>query len=134
MDSHCAVTKHNYPISKNNHGSIMIIKIGSQNYTVKERSRHEDGMLNDGSYGYTLDNGNLIVIDKDIAKGKKQITLLHEILHAIRLNNEGLPKPKRKDDFDTWEHYFIGLYESNFLAVIKDNPSLMDWFSNEQTN
>ena len=110
----------------------MIIKIGSQNYTVKERSRHEDGMLNDGSYGYTLDNGNLIVIDRDVAKGKKQITLLHEILHAIRLNNDGLPKPRKKEDFEVWEHYFIGLYESNLLAVLKDNPELLKWFTNDQ--
>jgi Mlc titration factor MtfA (ptsG expression regulator) len=110
----------------------MIIKVGSQRYTVEERSKTDDGMLNDGSYGYTLDNGNLIVIDKDVAKGKKQITLLHEVLHAIRLNNDGLPKPRKKDDFEAWEHYFIGLYENNLLAVMKDNPHLVKWLTNEQ--
>jgi hypothetical protein len=108
----------------------MKIKIGAQEYEVVERSRQQDGMLNDGSYGYTLDGGNIIVIDKDIAISKKQVTILHEVLHAIRFNNDLLPKPKKKDDFDEWEHYFIGLYEGNLLAVLKDNPQLVEWLIN----
>lgn len=108
---------------------ILTIKIGPQNYNVVERLRQEDGMLNDGSYAYTLDHGNLIVIDKDIAQSKKQVTLLHEILHAIRFNNDALPKPKRKDDFEEWEHYFIALYEGNLLSVLKDNPQLVEWLT-----
>jgi Mlc titration factor MtfA (ptsG expression regulator) len=109
----------------------MNIKIGPQNYVVEQRSRQNDGMLNDGSYGYTLDTGNIIIIDKDIAKSKQQVTLLHEILHAIRFNNDILPKPKKKDEFDDWEHYFIGLYEGNLLAVLKDNPELVEWLTVE---
>ena len=110
----------------------MIIKLGPQTYTVEQRSRGEDGMLNDGNYAYTLDTGNLIVIDKDIATSKKQVTLLHEILHAIRFNSDGMIKPRKKDDFDTWEHYFIGLYEGNLLAVLKDNPDLVEWLMNDE--
>jgi hypothetical protein len=107
----------------------MKIKIGAQEYEIIERTRNQDGMLNDGSYGYTLDNGNVIVIDKDIAKSKKQVTLLHEVLHAIRFNNDILPKPRKKDDFDDWEHYFIGLYEGNLLGVLKDNPEVLTWLT-----
>jgi hypothetical protein len=112
----------------------MNIKIGAQNYAVEQRSKQNDGMLNDGSYGYTLDAGNIIILDKDIAISKKQVTLLHEILHAIRFNNDLMPKPKKKDDFEAWEHFFIGLYEGNLLAVLKDNPDLVEWLLNEEEN
>ena len=110
----------------------MNIKIGPQNYLLEERSKGEDGMLNDGNYAYTLDTGNLIVLDKDIATSKKQVTVLHEILHAIRFNSDGMIKPRKKDDFDVWEHYFIGLYENNLLGVLKDNPDLVEWLLSEQ--
>jgi hypothetical protein len=107
----------------------MIITIGAQNYLVEERSIKDDGMLNDGNHGYTVESGNLIVIDKDMPKDKKQVTLLHEILHAIRFVNDGMPKPKAKDDFEEWEHYFIALYEDNLLAVLKNNPEVKDWLT-----
>ena len=107
----------------------MIIKVGAQEYKMVERTRVEDGMLNDGNYAYTLDQGNLIVIDKDIAKTKKQITLFHELLHAIRFDNDGMPKPGKKADYDEWEHYFIAMYESNLLAVLKDNSHLVEWLT-----
>jgi Mlc titration factor MtfA (ptsG expression regulator) len=105
----------------------MIIKIGSQEYKVEERNSKDDGMLNDGNNGYTVEAGNLIVIDKNITKGKKQVTLLHEVLHAIRFVNDGMPKPRANDEFEEWEHYFIALYEDNLLAVLKNNPELKDW-------
>jgi len=107
----------------------MIIKVGSQEYRVEERSSKDDGMINDGNHGYTVEAGNLIVINKDVTKDKKQVTLLHEILHAIRFVNDGMPKPKAKDEFEDWEHYFIALYEDNLLAVLKNNPELKDWLT-----
>ena len=107
----------------------MNIKIGAQTYTVEERSIKDDGMLNDGNHGYTVESGNLIVIDKDMPKDKKQVTLLHEIFHSIRFVNDGMPKPKAKDEFEDWEHYFIALYEDNLLAVLKNNPELKDWLT-----
>ena len=107
----------------------MNIKIGAQEYKVEERNSQDDGMLNDGNHGYTVEAGNLIVLDKNIPKGKKQVTLLHEVLHAIRFVNDGMPKPKAKDDFEEWEHYFIALYEDNLLAVLKNNPDLKEWLT-----
>lgn len=113
---------------------MMNVKIGAHNYTILERTKDEDGMLNDGSHGYTLENNNLIVISKTISHSKKQVVLLHELLHAIRFVNDGMPKPKNKDDFEEWEHYFISLYENNLLAVLKDNPQLTEWMLNEPTS
>jgi Zn-dependent peptidase ImmA (M78 family) len=105
------------------------VKIIGQVFTIEEHYRSQDGMLNDGSYGYTLDQGNLIVIDKDLSLSKKQNTLLHEILHCIRFNSDGMPKPKKKDSFEDYEHYFIGLYESSLLAVLRENPQLVEWLT-----
>ena len=108
---------------------IKSIKIGPQSFNVVERANQEDGMLNDNAYGYTLDAGNLIVINGNMGEGKKQITLLHEILHAIRMNADGMPKPTKDDDFETWEHYFIALYETGLLSVLKDNRKLVEWLT-----
>jgi len=108
---------------------IKTVKVGPQVYDIVKRNTNEDGTLNDGAHGYTLDSGNIIVVDSAITKTKKQVTVLHEILHAIRMNNDGMPKPGKEDDFETWEHYFIALYENNLLAVLKDNPKLVEWLT-----
>ena len=110
---------------------IKSIKIGPQRFTIIERSPDEDGMLSDGAYGYTLDSKNVIVIASDLGNGKQKITLLHEVLHAIRMSNEGMPKPSKDDDFEAWEHYFIAMYETGLLAVLKDNPKLTEWLLDE---
>jgi Zn-dependent peptidase ImmA (M78 family) len=112
----------------------VIIKIGAHNFAVQQRAKSEDGMLNDGNHGYTLETNNLIVIDKNLSQSKKQVVLLHELLHAIRFANDGMPKPRKKDEFEEWEHYFISLYESNLLAVLKNNPHLVEWLTNENAN
>ena len=110
---------------------IKSIKVGPQQFEIIEREPTQDGMLNDGCYGYTLDNRNLIVIAKGLGNGKQQVTLLHEILHAIRMNYDGMPRPTKEDDFESWEHYFIAMYEIGLLSVLKDNPKLVTWLLND---
>lgn len=104
--------------------------IGVQTFDIIERSRTTDGMLHDGTYGYTVDEENLIVIDADLQKTKKQVTLLHEILHACIFVYGGNIKPKKSDDFDIWEHYFIGTYEHSLLGVLRDNEEIVKWLMN----
>jgi len=113
---------------------IKSVKVGPQKFDIVQRDPKEDGMLDDGAYGYTLDRRNLIVLSSELAGGKEKITLLHEILHAIRMNNDGMPRPNKEDDFECWEHYFIAMYETGLLAVFKDNPKLVEWLLNDQTN
>ena len=103
------------------------VKIGPQVFTVVERSKADDGMLNDGCFGYTMDMSNLIVVDVDIHVTKKQVTLLHEIMHACRMVFEGPTKPSKSDDADTWEHHFIGVWESSLLLVLRENPDIVKW-------
>lgn len=109
------------------------IKIGSQIWTVEERLKTTDGMLNDDSYGYTLQQSNLIVLDKGLPPSRKRQTLLHELLHAIRYTSgsSGI-KPNLEDVLPSevitiWEHYFIGIWEDGLLSVLRDNPALVSY-------
>ena len=111
---------------------IKSIKVGPQKFDIIQRDPKEDGMLNDGAYGYTLDGKNVIVLSSDLSNGKEKITMLHEVLHAIRMNNDGMPRPNKEDDFEAWEHYFIAMYETGLLGVLKDNPKLVEWLLNDQ--
>lgn len=109
------------------------VKIGAQIFRIEERSIKQDGTLNDNSYGYTLDQGNLIVIDASIAFTKKQQTLLHEIIHAIGMvYGSGQKEPGSKDAYDVWEHHFIGIWEAPMLSFIKDNPEVIEWLQLEE--
>jgi hypothetical protein len=38
-------------------------------------------------------------------------------------------KPRKSDDFETWEHYFIGVYEETLLIVLRDNPELLEYLT-----
>lgn len=114
------------------------IKIGSQDWHVEERTKNDDGMLNDGSYGYTIQEGNIIVIDKAATPSRKRQTLFHELFHAIRFSSgsSGI-KPNTEDVLPneiiaTWEHYFIAMYEDGMLLVLRENPQLTQYLlSNE---
>lgn len=106
---------------------ISKVKIGAQVFRVIERSRLDDGMLSEGNLGYTLEDENLIVIEKSLSKTKKQSTLLHEVLHAARMERDTSVRPKKTDEYGTWEHYFIGIYENSLLLILKENPELVRW-------
>ena len=114
---------------------IKSVKVGPQTFDIVVRDPKQDGMLNEGAYGYTLDGANVIVLNASNGNGKQQITMLHEILHAVRMNYDGMPKPSKEDDFEAWEHYFIAMYETGLLSVLKDNPKLVEWLlKNESPN
>lgn len=108
---------------------ISLVKIGPQVFEVDFRSTREDGMLNDSSYGYTLDQGNLIVVASDISEDKQKVTLVHEVLHAARMILEGASKPRKKAEYEEWEHHFIGIYENAFIMIMQDNPDLVKWLT-----
>lgn len=103
------------------------VKIGAQVFDIVERHSKEDSMLGEGSYAYTMDETNLIVIDKGLHESKKKVTIVHEILHAARMCFESPVKPRKDADYAEWEHYFIGIWETSLLMVLQDNPRLVDW-------
>jgi hypothetical protein len=103
------------------------IKIGTQTWEIVERTKNFDGMLDEGSYGYTLSRENLIVIDATAATSRKRQTLLHEILHAIKFSFGNPVTPKKTDEADIWEHYYIAMYEEGVLLVLRDNPEVLEY-------
>ncbi len=103
------------------------IRIGTQIFEVVLRDRRDDGMLSDGNMGYTLDTENLIVIDSSLSPTRQRTTLIHEILHALGTVFDTSVRPKKGDDFETWEHYFIGIYEETLVMVLRDNPELLEY-------
>lgn len=106
------------------------VKIGPQTYKIEFRDPAKDGMLNDGSHGYTLDGGNLIVISKVIDLSKQRITVLHEILHACKFVFEGYQVAKKDiTELEEMEHYYISIYENSLIMVMQDNPDLIEWLS-----
>lgn len=107
------------------------VKVGVQVFEIIERTQKQDGMLNDGSYGYTLDTQNMIVIDSQMHISKKKVTVMHEVLHAARMVFDNSVKPKKSDDFETWEHFFIGVWENSLIMVMRDNPDLVEWLISE---
>ena len=100
------------------------IKIGTQVFKVVSRSNKEDGMLNDGNFGYTLDSASLIVVDASISPSKQRVTFVHEMLHAINMTLGGGTRPSKDAEFEEWEHHFIGIYEESLLMVLRDNPEV----------
>lgn len=114
------------------------IKIGAQTWEIIERSRDDDGTINDDSYGYTLQKSNVIVLDKHCPPSRKRQTLFHELFHAIRFSNgsSGI-KPDMEnihqdEVISTWEHYFIAMYEDTMLNLLRENPRLTDFLFSEE--
>ena len=101
------------------------VRIGTQVWKIVQRSRTNDGMLGEDNFGYTLNKENVIVIDSQIAPSRKKQTLMHEILHAIRFTFGNPNTPKKTEDIDVWEHFFIASYEEGLLLVIRDNPNVL---------
>lgn len=115
------------------------VKIGAQIWDIIERRRDDDGMINEDSFGYTLNKSNVIVLDKDCPPSRKRQTLFHELFHAVRFSNgsSGI-KPNMEDIqpeevIPTWEHYFIAMYEDTMLTVLRENPKLTAYLLEKDT-
>lgn len=107
-----------------------VVKIGYQEYKLVELSVQDDPLLADNTHGYTQDQRNIIVIDKDLPETKKKVVVFHELLHACRFIFQGDP-PSKKADFEEWEHHFIGLWENTIPMVLKENKELREWLLND---
>jgi hypothetical protein len=44
----------------------------------------------------------------------------------------GMKQPGGKDEYEVWEHHFIGIWESPMLMFIKDNPEVVAWLQLEE--
>lgn len=107
-----------------------VVKIGYQEYRIVELSVQDDPLLADNTHGYTQDQRNIIVIDKDLPETKKKVVVFHELLHACRFIFQG-EVPSKKADYEEWEHHFIGLWENSMPMVLKENKELREWLLND---
>ncbi len=102
------------------------VKIGSQVFTLSEREGNFDAGLSD-TIAYTLPEVNLIVVRKDLPLQRKQAIVLHEIFHALIYTFTRLDRNEKNDNFDDWEHYFIGIVQEPMIMFLKDNPQFLKW-------
>lgn len=103
------------------------VKIGTQIWEITEHKRKHNSDFAEGTYGYTMDKDNTIVLDVEMPISRKRTTLLHELFHAIRFTYGGVVYPTKAATLGDWEHYFIGLYEEPLITVLQENPELADF-------
>jgi len=104
------------------------VKIGSQVWDITEQKRKHSS---DEHYGFTTDKDLSIVIDSEMPLSVKRTTLFHELLHAIRFTFGGSYIPAKGTGYLDLEHYFIGLYEEPVVAMLRDNPDLVAFLTDE---
>jgi Zn-dependent peptidase ImmA (M78 family) len=107
------------------------VKIGPQTFKIEFRDPARDGMLNDGSHGYTLEAGNLIVVSKSIDISKQRVTLMHEMLHACKYVFDTYSPKKDISDPEDVEHLYISIYENAILMIMQDNPDIIEWLTED---
>ena len=104
------------------------VKIGSQVWEITEQKRKH---AMDNHYGVTMGKDNSIVIDAELSPSMARVTLFHELLHAIRITFGGSLTPNKWNDFFEAEHFWIGLFEEPVVAMLRDNPELVKYLTDE---
>ena len=104
------------------------LRIGAQTYKVEERPQATDGGLTD-ALAYTLVESNLIVLRKDLPEDRKRSLLIHESLHALVYSFNRQDRQDKNEDFDGWEHHFIGIVQEPLLMLLRDNPELVQYLT-----
>lgn len=104
--------------------------IGAQLYRIIERSESEDGMLGE-AYAYTLIESNLIVMRRGLPMDRKRSILIHELMHAIIFTFGRSDRVEKSESFDDWEHHFITLTQEPLLMLIRQNPELIEFLTDD---
>ena len=108
------------------------VKLGTQIWEITEQKRKHNSDFHEGTYAYTIDKNNTIVLDIDMSESVKRVTLFHELLHAIRFIFGGQFQPPRGTTYLEWEHYWIGLYEEPVVMMLRDNPDLVAYLVGDE--
>ena len=94
------------------------IKILSQIYKVKEIDFEGTDNIHFGLIKYET---NEILLNKNISKERKQVTLIHEILHAVF---QQLGFEKENDN-----EYLINSLSESVILLVKENHNLLTFFT-----
>lgn len=106
------------------------VLIGAQTYRIIERSETDDGMLGQ-SYAYTLIESNLIVMRRDLPLERKRSILIHELMHAVIFTFGRSDRVEKNESFDDWEHHFVTLTQEPFLLMLRQNPDLVEFLTDD---
>ena len=49
------------------------------------------------------------------------------LTNAIKFSFGNPVTPKKTDEADVWEHYYIAMYEEGILLVLRDNPEVLTY-------
>jgi Zn-dependent peptidase ImmA (M78 family) len=112
------------------------ILIGQREYKVIISNEDKDATLH-ASHAYTMVNHDTIVVNDNLSAAHLRSTLLHEILHAIRMVTGNtfseVPEKDKEEDYDEyygrWEHHFIYLFSEPLVQVIRNNPDLLSFLT-----
>lgn len=96
----------------------MLRKIQIGKHTYKVLYKNFGGLLD--NYGTTLVDKNEIHVDTTVAQSRQEVTLAHEILHA--LFEESGVNERLKDD----EELIVRMLENKFYEFLKDNTDFYD--------
>jgi hypothetical protein len=106
------------------------VTVGSQVYRIVERTPGEDGGLSD-SHAYTLNASNMICLSVELPPARKRSFLMHELLHAMIFTFSQSERNDKSENHDEWEHYFIGLVQEPLVMLLRDNPDLLEYLTND---
>lgn len=85
------------------------VKIGGITYQVKIQNSWFESDESDGETFWTQEQGNTIYIREDLSQEAKEVTFLHECLHAIN---------------GVMDHEFLDSLSEQFYQLLKDNNLL----------
>lgn len=99
------------------------VKVHTYTYTIKEEAEPK-GLDGSPAFGYCEYRNQIIVIDKELPRERKQAILMHELLHAvmdaINFDIKGTPP------IDVEETIVVDMAPM-LVNLLKDNPKLVKY-------
>ena len=95
----------------------MLVRIAGFDWTIQPAAAE---MLGAGLYGQTRHATQEIVFNDTVSIGMQRLTVLHEVLHAVKESYMGNRWTDSEED--AVQQLSAGLYQ-----VLEDNPDLCQW-------
>lgn len=105
------------------------VKIWGHDYVIK--TMHDPHYLGEAVMGLFKPNDQEIVLSRKYLKKKpvREVeVLLHEIMHGICHNSKMFEVVHDEKERDRLEEHVVGLMANGVVAIMKDNPELIDFF------
>ncbi len=104
------------------------VKIGPVTYRIQFA---KNSLAGDHLIGTTDHKSLTITVDSVVALGAARATLWHEVQHAVFMAMIGQPELVPPEPLNEREEWLIRLTSDAVLTVIRENPKLMAWLSED---